>query len=143
MELTRFHKVRSGVQANARPGDRADLAAARTHVRSGLLLTGFHHVEVDATDEVDNLVVAMCSFSEEADADRVAARLIRLWQRLRYPFWEAHTTLVDIDQVELEGATRSSTDGHYLTVHIIAQRGAPGSPEGAAPTLPEQRGLRP
>ncbi|CAA9366143.1 MAG: hypothetical protein AVDCRST_MAG36-3086 [uncultured Nocardioidaceae bacterium] len=142
MELTRFHKVRSGVQANARPGDAGDLAAARSHVRSGLVLSGFfHNVEVDATDEVDNLVVAMCSFPEQLSADRVAQRLTRLWQdRLRYPFWEAHTTLVDTDQVELEGATRGSAHGHYLTVHIIAQRGAPESLDGTVPTLPGQRG---
>ena len=126
MEITRFHKVRHAVQTNARPGGPADLAEAQTRVRAGLVSTGwFHDVEVGATDEVDNLVIAMCRFPSPLTADRVSQRLAQLWQdRLRYPFWEAHTTLLDADQAELEGATRSSAQGHYLTVHIVAQKAA-------------------
>ena len=144
MQLTRFHQVRSAVQTKTRPGGVDDLAAAAARVRDGMVATGwFDDVEVGATDEVDNLVVAMCSFPAQSSVDRVEQRLTRLWQdRLRYPFWEAHTTLVDTDQVELEGATRSSVTGHYLTVHVIAQRGARESLEGAVPSLPGQRGAQ-
>ena len=142
MELARFHMVRTAVQSNARPGGAADLTAAQDRVWRGLTATGwFDEVEVGATDEVDNLVVAMCTFPEQLLEDRVAQRLVLLWEdRLRYPFWAAHATLVHRGQVELEGASRTSTQGHYLTVHIVAQRGAPRDPtQLPAPFVPGQR----
>ena len=84
----------------------------------------FDEVEVGHTDDVDKLVIAMCTFPAQADKTRVAQRLETMWQdRLRYGFWEAHALLVDDDQVELEGATRPSTYGHYVTVHVVAQKG--------------------
>jgi hypothetical protein len=142
VELTHFHRVRTAVQSNARPGGGADLTVAQSRVQRGLVDTGwFDEVEVGATDDVDNLVVAMCRFPEQLASDRVAQRLAQLWEdRLRYPFWAAHATLVDTDQVELEGATRSSTRGHYVTVHVLAQRGAPRE-QAALPTpvVPAQR----
>ena len=142
MELARFHVVRTGVQSNARPGDAADVTAGQDRVWRGLASTGwFDDVEVGATDDVDNLVVAMCTFPDQLAEDRVAQRLVLLWEdRLRYPFWAAHATLVHGGQVELEGATRTSSEGHYLTVHVIAQRGAPRDPARLpAPFVPEQR----
>ncbi len=142
MELTHFHKVRTAVQSNARPGDSADLTVAKARVQQGLVDTGwFDEVEVAATEDPDNLVVAMCRFPEQLASDRVAQRLAQLWEdRLRYPFWAAHTTLVDTDQVELEGATRSSTGGHYVTVHVLAERGAPRDHAALpSPAVPAQR----
>ena len=144
MQLTRFHEVRSAVQTKARPGGTDDLTAAATRVEDGLIATGwFDDVEVGATDEVDNLVVALCRYPGQLPADRVAQRLVRLWEdRLRYPFWGVHATLVDPDQVELEGATRIRKDGHYVTVHVVAQRGAPRSLDGALTSVfPDQRSL--
>jgi hypothetical protein len=145
VELTHFHKVRTAVQTNARPGGSADLTVAKARVRQGLVDTGwFEDVEVAATDDVDNLVVAMCTFPAQLTSDRVAQRLAVLWEdRLRYPFWAAHATLVDADQVELEGATRSSTRGHYLTVHLLAERvtsrGREPAPVVPLPVVPAQR----
>ena len=142
MELTRFHKVRSAVQSNARPGGHADLVVAQARVAQSLAATcWFDDVEVGATDDVDNLVVAMCTFPEQLSEERVAQRLVQLWEdRLRYPFWGVHATLVDADQVELEGASRSGSQGHYLTVHIVAQKGAPRDPAKLPlPVVPAQR----
>jgi hypothetical protein len=115
--------LRTALQFSAPPGAAAQLAEMQVRVRRGLVTAGwFEDVEVASTDDADNLVIAMCRFPSPLDGESVAERLSMLWQdHLRYPFWEAHTTLVWSDQVELEGATRASADGHYVTVHVVAQ----------------------
>jgi hypothetical protein len=124
VELTQFHKLRTALQISARRGAAAELAEAATRVRRSLVMAGwFDDVEVGATDDVDNLVIAMCRFPARLSEALVAERLSQLWEEaLRYPFWGAHSTLVWTDQVELEGATRAGAHGFYVTVHIVAQR---------------------
>ncbi|MGH3510148.1 MAG: hypothetical protein ACRDPI_07960 [Nocardioidaceae bacterium] len=125
MELLQFHKMRTAVQVNAYPASGADVATFEGAVRDMLMSSGiFDSVEVETTDDPDQLVIALCQFRAEFDQSDVAGQLERLWdQRARYPFWEAHTTLIDEEAVEFEGATRLSDTGHYVTVHLIAQRG--------------------
>ena len=124
MELTRFHLLRTALQTNAPRGARGDLLEAQARVSQGLRSVGcFEDIEVGATDDADNLVIAMCRFPAGLSEQRVAERLSELWDdALRYPFWGAHTTLVCTDQVELEGATRAAEHGYYVTVHVVAQR---------------------
>lgn len=124
MELTKYHKVRTGVQLNAAPVPSDHRRAVGAYLRQTLMKTGlFDDVEVDCTDNLNNLVIAMCEFPPETSKEEVAYRLETLWQdNLRYGFWEAHTTLEDTDQVELEGTTRPSQQGHYVTVHILAKK---------------------
>ena len=141
MELAHFHRLRTAVQCNARPSSSADLTEAQFRVWDGLLSTGFGDVEVGATDDMDNLVIAMCTFPGHLTEDLVARRLAALWEdRLRHPFWGPHTTLVDRDQVELEGATRAGTQDPFLTVHIVAQRTEDrGAQAGRSSAIPAQR----
>ncbi len=124
MELVRFHKLRKAVQSNASPGSAQELVEVQENVRGTLSASGlFEDVQVGSTDDIDKLVIAMCTFAPELCEADVAQRLEQAWEdRMRYQFWEAHATLVDPDQVELEGATRTSTAGHYVTVHIVAQK---------------------
>lgn len=124
MELIQYHKMRRAVQINASPGKPGDLADVAGRIRQSLMATGlFEDVEVDSTEDVDNLVIAMCTFPPQLTEAQVAARLEQLWEdRLRYPFWEAHTLLVNNDQVELEAASRTGASGHYITVHILAKK---------------------
>ncbi len=124
MEIAQFHKLRTAVQMNASPGSPAHLRSVKDDLQRALATVGlFEEVEVDYTDDVDNLVIAMCTFPEQLSRSEIAHRLEVLWQeRLRYPFWEAHTVLVDRDQIELEGATRAGVNGHYVTLHIVAQQ---------------------
>jgi hypothetical protein len=131
MDLTRFHKVREGVKSNAAPGSAGERAAAEALVRSALEATpGFLHVEVERTDDPDRLVIAMCSYSPDLSTSDTAAALLGLWlHQVSYPFWEAHGLVVDEHQVELQAATRGSSTGRYLTVHVLARRSA----------VPEQR----
>ena len=124
MELVKYHKMRTAVQGNASPGRPDELRTIAAQLQRSLMESGlFAEVEVDATDNVDNLVIAMCTFPPEASHAQVAARLERLWEdRLRYQFWEAHSMIVHDDQVELQGATRTSTEGYYVTMHVVAQK---------------------
>jgi hypothetical protein len=124
LELTAYHKLRTAVQMNAAPGRAPDLEPVSERLRRSLMATGlFEDVEVGQTDDVDHLIIAMCTFPAELTEHVAAAQLEQLWQdRLRYEFWEAHATMVTRNQVELQGATRSSVTGHYLTLHVVAQK---------------------
>lgn len=134
MNLTQFHRMRKAVQVNAAPGSTGDLSTVERSLRSMLMSSGlFVEVEVEHTDDPDQLVIALCHFKPDLSERDVAQLVERLWeQRVRYPFWEAHAVLVGEEHVEFEAATRDSTAGHYVTVHLVAQR---------AP-VPAQRGPR-
>jgi hypothetical protein len=123
MEIAQYHKLRRAVQTNASPGSASELRAVKADLQAALASVGlFEEVEVDYTDDLDHLVIAMFKFPEHLSRSEVAARLELMWEdRLRYPFWEAHTTRIDEDQVEFQGATRAGSTGHYVTLHIVAQ----------------------
>ena len=124
MELTQYKKFRTAVQSNASPADPTQIVEVEENLRSLLLSTGFfEEVEVDHTDDVDALVIAMCKFPAQMSHVQIAQRLEQAWlDRLRFDFWEAHTTIADDDQVELQGATRAGSSGAYVTVHVVAQK---------------------
>jgi hypothetical protein len=131
MDLMQFHRVRTAIQLNASPGRAGDLRAVERTVRETLLDSGlFEDVEVGHTEDVDSLVIALCRFRPFYTERDVAERLEEIWSdRVRYPFWARHAVLTDDDQVELEGASRVGPYGHYVTVHVVAQRAR----------IPEQR----
>jgi hypothetical protein len=124
MELIAYHKMRTAMQLNAPPAPSRDLRDVKARLSKSLKKTRlFEDVEVDHTENVNNLVIAMCTFPAELSEAQVAYRLEMLWEdHLRAGFWEAHAILVDDDQVELQGATRGSSRDPYVTVHILAQK---------------------
>ena len=124
MKLMDYRLLRTGVQRNASPGSEADLQFTATELQRQLLATGlFSDVEVEATENVDHLVVAMCTFDPELTEEEVALRLEDVWNgRLRFDYWAAHSTLVHKGQVELQGASLSGLGGPYVTLHIVAQK---------------------
>jgi hypothetical protein len=124
MELMDYRKMRTGIQLNAAPAAAHEVRPMAKRLQGSLMATGlFADVEVDTTDNLDALVIAMCTFPTAMGPDRLAHWLQQLWQeRLSFPCWEAHATLVDDDQVEFLGATRESLGGPYVTLHIVAQR---------------------
>jgi hypothetical protein len=124
MELIDFHKLRTAVQANAWPAAADDVLAVERKLWSALVGTGiFADVEVDRTDDPDRLVIAMCRYPFQLSADLAAEALEQVWRdRLRYDFWETHALIVARDQVELEAASRAGIDGHYVTLHVVAQQ---------------------
>lgn len=124
MDLLQFHRMRTAVQDNAFPGKETELTTVVGSLRDMLMRSGiFESVEVEHTDDPDQLVIALCHFKPDLSERDVAQLVERLWeQRVRYPFWEAHAVLVGEEHVEFEAATRDSTAGHYVTVHLVAQR---------------------
>jgi hypothetical protein len=124
MELTQYKKLRTAVQSNAAPATSTQVLEVEDNLRSMLMSTGiFEDVEVEHTEDVDELVIAMCTFPSQLSQVQIAQRLEQAWQdRLRFEFWEAHVTLVDDEQVEFQGATRTGSDGTYVTIHVVAQK---------------------
>lgn len=124
MNLSDYTKLRTGVQANARVAGPADVRHAIERLRQAMLETGlFADIEVGFSGDEDRLVVAMCTFAADVDATFVSRSLEQMWEdRVRYGFWEAHTSLVERDQIELQAATRDSSTGHYITFHVLTQR---------------------
>jgi hypothetical protein len=126
MNLSMFHRVRTGIQVNASPGPKPALEAVEGNLRDVLMSSGlFEEVEVEHTDDPDQLVIALCQFRPQYSEADVAYRLEQMWgDRVRYEYWEAHAIATAQDHVELEAATRVAQDGHYVTVHLVAQRAA-------------------
>lgn len=124
MELTQFHTLRTAVQGNALPPSGVALASIEGDLRDLLMASGFfEEVEVEITDDPDALVIALCQFKPEHKETDIAGALEHIWQdRVRYPFWEAHSMIVAPEHVEFQGATRFSSAGHYATVHLVAQK---------------------
>ena len=127
MDLMQFHQLRAAVQGNASPGSGQDLEMVGRQLRELLMASAlFGRVEVEATDNPDGLVIAMCQFRPELCETDVANTLEEMWRdKVRYPFWEAHAFRVANGHVEFEAATRASLTGHYVTVHLIAQKAIP------------------
>jgi hypothetical protein len=119
-----YKKLRAAVQSNAAPASSVQVQEVETDLRDLLMSTGFFEdVEVEHTDDVDQMVIAMCTFPAQMSQLHIAQRLEQAWNdRLRFDFWEAHSTLVDDEQVEFQGASRTSASGTYVTVHVVAQR---------------------
>ena len=124
MDLIGFHRLRTAIQDNAAPGTAEDLATVEGSLR--YLLTGsgmFQDVEVESTDDPDQLVIALCSYRDDLTEAEVAQGLERMWaDRVCYPFWEAHALHVETGHVELEGASRPSPVGGYVTLHLVAHQ---------------------
>lgn len=124
MDLMQFHKMRTAVQGTADAGSGTELASMERNLRDLLMASGiFEDVEVEHTDDPNQLVIAMCRFAPEYSEADIAAHLEELWDdRVRYPYWEAHTLVVDEAHVEFEAATRNSNTGPYVTMHLLAQK---------------------
>lgn len=124
MDLVQFHKMRTAIQSNAFPGSGPDLATMEDNLRELLMASGiFEEVEVEHTDDEDQLLVALCHFKPDYSEHEIAERLESMWQnRVRFPYWAAHGLMVGKEHVEFEAATRNSSTGPYVTVHLIAQK---------------------
>lgn len=124
MDLMQFHRMRTAVQDNASPGKEADLVTVEKSLLDLLMSCGiFEEVEVEHTNDPDQLVIALCKFLPHFDESDVARHLERIWgDRVSYPFWEAHAMSVQDEFVEFEAATRAGSAGHYVTVHLVAEK---------------------
>jgi hypothetical protein len=122
MKIAEYYTVRRGIRNSAPAPDADATTAMQIELRAALLASGlFHTVEVGQTEDADRLVIAMCQFAPETDASEAALAIARLWTKhVAYGFWQANTLRVDKGHVEMQGATRLSLMGHYVTVHLVA-----------------------
>ena len=134
MRLAHFHTLRSGVQVNASPLTGRELLAVERLFQESLEESRlFDTIEVEHTEDPDQLVVALCAYRSHLAEELVATGVERLWEEeVRHPFWEAHSVYVDDGYVELEAATRLGPEGKYVTVHLVAQRGPVPGQRGPA-----------
>jgi hypothetical protein len=132
MDMLQFHKLRTAVQVNAFPGSGVEVGTVESTLRGLLMASGlFEEVEVESTSDNDRLVIALCQFRPFFTEYDVAERLESIWgDQIAYPFWEAHTIRVEDGHIEFEAASRHSGAGHYVTVHLVAQKAG----------IPAQRG---
>ena len=144
MKLTDYHALRTGLQRNASPAGPEAVAELGARLRSALVDSGlFHTVEIDHTDDIDRLVIGLAQFAPHVDTAQVAWKLERLWHDvLAYTFWSAEAFLVEDGHVELQGSTRSSQQGHYVTLHLIAQQAVAPERPVADVVVPAQGGVR-
>jgi hypothetical protein len=126
MDLMQFHQTRRAIQGNTSPGRGRDAQDVEGTLRDVLMASGlFVEVEVEHTDDPDQLVIALCTFRADYTEDDIAFRLENLWaERVRYEFWEAHAVRTDEDHVEFEAASSAGPAGRYVTVHLVAQKAA-------------------
>lgn len=124
MKVGQLHRLRHGIQDNASPAPREELEAIADRLRDHLLLSAlFVTVEVEATDDSDRLVAALCEIRPAYAERDIAARLETLWtHRIASPFWEASSFVVERGHVELQAVTRAGATGHYVTLHLVAQK---------------------
>lgn len=129
MRLVQFQTLRSGLQRNAAPVTSQVRKVLEAGLREELLAAGvFEDVEVGSSDDQDRLLLALCSFRGDVADDEAASALEGAWAALAFHHWSAHAFLTEQGHVELQAASLDRPGGHFVSVHIIAQRaGAPAA----------------
>lgn len=124
MRLATYEQLRTSVQANGTPATAGQLTAMAGRLCDLLSHTAlFDWFEVGTTEDPDRLVVAMCHLRPESSDVVVAQRLEAIWSdSLLRPSWGAHVVSREDGQVELQGATMASDQGHFVTVHVLATK---------------------
>lgn len=119
-----FHRVRAAIQSNVSPGQGEQVTLVEGRLRDLLMGSGvFEEVEVEHTEDPDQLVIALCQFRPFFTERDVARKLEEIWsEQVRYPFWESHGIRTEDGYVEFEAATRPDETGPFVTVHLVAER---------------------
>ena len=127
-----FHRLRSAVQVNAGPADPALAAVVEGQLREGLRASGlFDVVEVEVTQDPDQLVIALCRCGPGVPPWEAGHGLKRVWRALAGDTpWEAHAAWVTEEIADFQGAL-TLPGGGYVTLHAVAQAAEP-TQEGLA-----------
>jgi hypothetical protein len=126
MDLVAFRLLRDGLTTNIRPARGADLDSAGAKLRNRLVTsTMFAKVEIEETDDVNNLLIGLVHYRPGVSVRQVAAYLEAVWvTELRLEGWDAFSFQVEKGHVELEAATRDTESSQFLTLHLIALEGS-------------------
>ncbi|HET7735204.1 MAG TPA: hypothetical protein VFK52_04480 [Nocardioidaceae bacterium] len=123
MNIHDYNTIRTGLRYQARPAGEVSLAAFERDLEDALAESGlFHSIEVGRTDDTERLLIAMVGFAPDGDPQELAEALSELWtSKVGHRFWSASATVVARGHVELQAASRESSQGEYVTLHIVAQ----------------------
>ncbi|MFZ5847768.1 MAG: hypothetical protein ACOYX5_10340 [Actinomycetota bacterium] len=142
MDFREFRRLRAGLIINL-PAARGEiLESAATRLRNRLQASAmFADVEVEATEDEDQLLISMLKYRPGTPARQVTSFLEAIWvTTLRLPGLDAFSFLVEDGHVELESVTGDREARYFITLHLIAQE---GTEEDFArrPTVPEESTL--
>lgn len=123
MNIHDYNTIRTGLRFQARPAGEVSLAAFERDLEEALTESGlFHSIEVGRTDDTERLLIAMVGFAPDSDPQDLAQALTELWStKVGHRYWSAAATVVARGHVELQAASRESSQGEYVTLHIVAQ----------------------
>lgn len=93
----------------------------------------FAHVEVEATEDPDRLLVALVRYRPGTPERQVSSFLEAVWiSELRLPGLDVFHFLAEDGQVELESVTGDPESGYFLSLNLIAVEGSAEDFEGRA-----------
>jgi len=136
-----YDNIMSWLQPAVRPAAGAQVAEQTERIRQGLEASGlFHTVEIEATDDPDQMVIAIVGFDYQMSTHWMVDDLDALWaDQLRDATWHRNTISLTEHELDMRGVTRLGADGDYLTVRIVAEpRVAPYVEAPAPVTVPAQ-----
>lgn len=125
MDFREFRRLRAGLIINLPPARGEILESAVTRLLNRLRASAmFAQIEVEATEDEDQLLVGMLKYRPGTPARQVASYLEAIWvTTLRLPGLDAFTFLVEDGHVELESVTGDRAAHYFITLHLIAQEG--------------------
>lgn len=81
----------------------------------------FAEVEVETSEDTNQLLVALVRYRPGTQARQVASYLEAVWiSELRLPGLDAFNFLIEDGHVELESVTGDQSSGYFLSLHLIA-----------------------
>ena len=84
----------------------------------------FAHVEVEVTEDPEQLLIAMMRYRPGTPERQVSSFLEAVWiSELRLPGLDVFNFLAEDGHVELESVTGDQSSGYFLSLHLIATEG--------------------
>ena len=135
MDMAGFHRLRLAAHENARPAGELAAVALQHEFERALAASGlFDRVEMGRTDDSDQMVIGLCRCTREILPWEAGLGVERLWRSVAERFtWEAHTVECTDSIMEFESAATVDDQGHYVTVHVVAEVFAPAAVTQDAP----------
>lgn len=140
MDKTEFRRLKDGLIINVPPASGAVIDAAESKLRHRLMSSAmFAKVEVETTEDPDQLLVAMVRYRPGTPRRQVCSYLEAVWiSELRLPGLDAFHFDAEDGHVELESVTGDTASGYFLSLHLIALEGSAEDFSAAPPARPRR-----
>lgn len=126
MDQREFQRLKDGLIINLPPAGDDVIESAAARLRARLTASAmFAGVEVETTDDVAQLLVAMVRYRPGTPEAHVSSYLEAVWiSELSLPGLDAFHVLAEDGQVELECVTGDQASGYFLSLHLLASLGS-------------------